>query len=160
MERATRKGKIVKTTSISGFLLLYALSNLKPFRRRSLRFAAEQAALAAWLDLVAQTTRSNYALALQVARLRSLVKGYGDTHERGRIKFDKLCALLPRLGECGDSAALLERLIKVALADEEGQAFDKALANLMPLPSSSSASRTEFRAHSSGASRRDERSWM
>ena len=95
VERATRKGKIVKATSISGFLLLYALSNLKPFRRRSLRFAAEQAALAGWLDLVAQTTRSNYALALQVARLRSLVRGYGDTHERGRVKFDKLCALLP-----------------------------------------------------------------
>ncbi|HEX5846556.1 MAG TPA: indolepyruvate oxidoreductase subunit beta family protein [Rhodoplanes sp.] len=160
VERATRKGKIVKTTAISGFLLLYALSKLKPFRRRSLRFAAEQAALAPWLDLVAQTTRSNYALALQVARLRSLVKGYGDTHERGRVKFEKLCALLPRLGDCGDSAALLESLIKAALADEEGQALDKAVANLMPLPNSSSASRTEFRAHSSGASRPDERSWM
>jgi indolepyruvate ferredoxin oxidoreductase beta subunit len=88
------------------------------------------------------------------------VKGYGDTHERGRVKFEKLCALLPRLGDCGDSAALLESLIKAALADEEGQALDKAVANLMPLPNSSSASRTEFRAHSSGASRLDERSWM
>ena len=29
--------------------------------------------------------------------MRSLVKGYGDTHERGRAKFDKLVALLPRL---------------------------------------------------------------
>ena len=70
------------------------------------------------------------------------MKGYGDTHERGRVKFDKLCAVLPRLGECGDSAALLESLIKAALADEDGQALDKALANLMPLPSSSSAFRT------------------
>ena len=137
VERATRKGKIVKTTSIGGFLLLYALSNLKPFRRRSLRFAAEQAALVAWLDLVAQTTRSNYALALQVACMRSLVKGYGDTHERGRAKFDKLSALLPRLRERGDAAALLENLIKAALADEGGQTLDKALdkANLMPAPS-------------------------
>ena len=97
LERFTRKGKVVKTTSLRGFLLLYALSKLKPFRRRSLRFAEEQAALAAWLDLVAETARSDYALALQVARMRSLVKGYGDTHERGRMKFDKLVALLPRL---------------------------------------------------------------
>ena len=45
LDRATRKGKIIKTTSVGGFLLLYALSQLKPLRRRSLRFAAEQAAL-------------------------------------------------------------------------------------------------------------------
>ena len=63
VDRATRKGKVVKTTSISGFLLLYALSKLKPLRRRSLRFAAEQAALADWLDLVAETARTDYALA-------------------------------------------------------------------------------------------------
>ena len=45
LDRATRKGKVIKTTSVGGFLLLYALSQLKPLRRRSLRFAAEQAAL-------------------------------------------------------------------------------------------------------------------
>ena len=92
LDRLTRKGKVVKTTSVSGFALLYLLSKLRPLRRRSLRFAAEQAALAAWLDLVAETARADYALALQVARMRSLVKGYGDTHERGRAKFDKLAA--------------------------------------------------------------------
>src|SRR4029077_10525919 len=57
LDRATRKGKIIKTTSVGGFLLLYALSRLKPLRRRSLRFAAEQAARADWLDLVAGTAR-------------------------------------------------------------------------------------------------------
>ena len=97
VDRATRKGRIVKTTSIGGFLLLYALSRLKPLRRRSLRFATEQAALAVWLDLVAESARSDYALALQVARMRGLVKGYGETHERGRMKFEKLVELVPRL---------------------------------------------------------------
>src|SRR5262249_12620032 len=38
VDRLTREGKTVKTTSISGFLLLYLLSRLKPLRRRSLRF--------------------------------------------------------------------------------------------------------------------------
>ncbi len=139
VDRLTRKGKVVKTTSVSGFALLYLLSKLKPLRRRSLRFAAEQAALAAWLDLVAETARTDYALALQVARMRSLVKGYGDTHERGRAKFDKLVALLPRLRERSNPAALLEGLIKAALADEGGQALDKAIAELdgMPAPTTS-----------------------
>src|SRR5262249_47888906 len=128
--RLTRKGRIVKTTSLSGFLLLYAVSRLKPLRRRSLRFAAEQDALAAWLDLVAESARAYYALALEVARMRGLVKGYGDTHERGKAKFDKLAAALPRLRERGDPGALLAGLIKAALADEAGEALDRAIADL------------------------------
>jgi indolepyruvate ferredoxin oxidoreductase beta subunit len=141
VDRATRKGKVVKTTSVSGFALLYLLSKLKPWRRRSLRFAAEEAALAAWLDLVADTARTDYALALQVAHMRNLVKGYGDTHERGRAKFDKLVALLPRLRERSDPATLLEGLIKAALADEGSQALDKAIAEIdgMPAPTTSRA---------------------
>ena len=130
LDRATRKGKIIKTTSVGGFLLLYALSRLKPLRRRSLRFAAEQAALADWLDLVAETARGDYALALQVARMRSLVKGYGDTHERGRAKFDRLAALVPRLRGQDNSGTRLEGLIKAALAEEGDDALDKAIAAL------------------------------
>ena len=130
LDRATRKGKVIKTTSVGGFLLLYALSQLKPLRRRSLRFAAEQAALTDWLDLVAETARGDYALALQVARMRSLVKGYGDTHERGRAKFDKLAALVPRLRGQDNSGARLEGLVKAALADEGDEALDKAIADL------------------------------
>ena len=128
VDRLTRKGRIVKTTSIRGFLLLYVLAGLKPLRRRSLRFAAEQTALASWLDLVAETAPADYALAVQVARMRNLVKGYGDTHERGQAKFAKLCALLSRLREKSNSNTLLEGLIKAALADESGEALDKGTA--------------------------------
>jgi indolepyruvate ferredoxin oxidoreductase beta subunit len=103
-------------------------------RRRSLRFAEEQAALGRWLDLVGETAPTDYALALQVARMRGLVKGYGDTHERGRAKFDKLAALLPQLHQRSEGAAVLEGLIKAALADEGGVALDKAIADLMPMP--------------------------
>jgi indolepyruvate ferredoxin oxidoreductase beta subunit len=134
IDRLTRKGKVVKTTSLGGFALLYLLAKLKPLRRRSLRFGAEQAALAAWLDLVAATARTDYALAPQVAHMRNLVKGYGDTHERGRAKFDKLAALLPRLRERPGASTVLEGLIKAALADEGGEALDRAIAGLDTLP--------------------------
>jgi indolepyruvate ferredoxin oxidoreductase, beta subunit len=129
-ERLLRKGKVVKTTSLSGFLLLYALAKLKPLRRRSLRFANEQAALAEWLDRVAEAAAFNYALAVEVARMRSLVKGYGDTLERGRAKFEKLTAALPRLRNRNNAAALLADLIKAALADEQGEMLQKAVAAL------------------------------
>jgi indolepyruvate ferredoxin oxidoreductase, beta subunit len=130
VDRATRKGRIVKTTSIGGFLLLYTLSKLKHLRRRSLRFASEAAALTEWLDLVAATARTDYPLAVQIAHMRGLVKGYGDTRERGQAKFDTLVALVPRLVGRSDSGATLDRLIKAALADEEGLALDKAIAEL------------------------------
>jgi indolepyruvate ferredoxin oxidoreductase beta subunit len=130
VDRATRKGKVVKTTSVGGFLLLYTLAKLKRLRRRSLRFNAEQAALAKWLDLVAATARADYPLAVQVARMRGLVKGYGDTHARGQAKFGTLAALIPRLRGRSDAAATLDALIKAALADEDGQALDKAIAEL------------------------------
>src|SRR5262249_11824979 len=130
VDRATRKGKVVKTTSVGGFLLLYSVAKLKRLRRRSLRFIAEQAVLATWLDVVAATARPDYPLAVQVARMRGLVKGYGDTHARGQAKFDPLAALIPRLVRQGQSAAALEALIKAALANEDGQALDKAIAEL------------------------------
>jgi indolepyruvate ferredoxin oxidoreductase, beta subunit len=130
VERLLRKGKVVKTTSLSGFLLLYALTKLRRLRRRSLRFPHEHEALAAWLDLVAETAPFNYALALEVARMRSLVKGYGETLERGRTKFEKLAAVLPRLRARDNGGAVLGDLIKAALADEDDQALDKALAEL------------------------------
>ncbi|HYZ44999.1 MAG TPA: indolepyruvate oxidoreductase subunit beta family protein [Xanthobacteraceae bacterium] len=130
VDRATRKGKVVKTTSVGGFLLLYTLAKLKRLRRRSLRFIAEQAALAKWVDLLAATARADYPLAVQVARMRGLVKGYGDTHARGRAKFATLAALIPRLREGSDAAGKLDALIKAALADEDGQALDKAIAGL------------------------------
>jgi indolepyruvate ferredoxin oxidoreductase beta subunit len=141
LERLTRKGKIIKTTSLSGFLMLYLLSKLRVLRRRSLRFVEEDAALASWLDLTAQTARADYALALQVARMRNLVKGYGDTHARGRAKFEKLGALVPGLRERGNGAPLLEGLIKAALADENGLALEKAMAALMPASPASPAVR-------------------
>jgi indolepyruvate ferredoxin oxidoreductase, beta subunit len=139
VDRATRKGKVVKTTSVGGFLLLYALAKLKRLRRRSLRFAAEQSALAKWLDLVAATARADYPLAVQVARMRGLVKGYGDTHARGQAKFDKLAALIPRLRGRGDAAATLEALIKSALADEDAKALDKAIVGLDAVEAEGSA---------------------
>src|SRR6266404_5966812 len=130
LDRATRKGRVIKTTSVGGFLLLYALAKLKRLRRRSLRSAAEQAALSHWLNLVAATARTDYPLAVEVARMRNLVKGYGDTREGGQAKFDRLMVLIPRLLGRSDSAATLAALIKDALADEHGQALDKAIADM------------------------------
>ena len=87
---------MVETTSISGFLQLYAVASLKPWRRKSLRYAAEQAHLDGWLKLVEATAAKDYALALELVECRNLVKGYGDTHERGSANYTRIVSMLTR----------------------------------------------------------------
>jgi indolepyruvate ferredoxin oxidoreductase, beta subunit len=130
VDRFARQGRVIKTTSVSGFGLLYLLAMLKPLRRRSLRFACEQDGLDRWLDLVVAIAQTDYPLAVEVARARSLVKGYGETHARGEAKFARLTALVPELRNEGDPAGSLRACLAAALADEAGQALDKAIAGL------------------------------
>jgi indolepyruvate ferredoxin oxidoreductase beta subunit len=143
-DRFTHKGRVVKTTSLGGFGMLYVLAKMKRHRRRSLRFLTEQESLDPWLELVAATARVDYALAVEVARARTLVKGYGDTHARGRAKFDRLLAVLPELQRRPDPSGSAKALIAAALADENSDVLEKAIAALAKAPAIS----TELRAAS------------
>lgn len=129
VENLTRSGRVVETTSIRGFLQLWFVARLKPWRRSSLRWQAEQAHLEAWLAAVAETVARDPALAVEVAELRNLVKGYGDTHARGSASYAAIMAALPRLSG-PDAAAKLARLRRAASADEDGGKLAEALAAL------------------------------
>lgn len=133
VERMTASGKIVKTTSIRGFLMMYAVAALKPLRPRSLRYAGEQAALDEWLAAVRETARTDYALAVEVAEARNLVRGYGDTHARGRERYEALMRVLPRLAGMPGAAATFAGLRKAAQADETGAALTQAIERLPAL---------------------------
>jgi indolepyruvate ferredoxin oxidoreductase beta subunit len=128
VERLTGKGRVVQTSSIGGFLLLYALAGLRRWRRGSLRFAVENARIEAWLQAVHTAARSDPALALEIVRCQRLVKGYSDTHERGVRNFERLMAAAQRLAGRADAATALARLREAALADEHGKALDSAWA--------------------------------
>ena len=130
VDRFTRSGRTVKTTSIRGFLLLYLMAALRPLRRRSLRFARERASIEAWLALVAKTAERDYELALGVAGMRGLIKGYGDTHERGHAKYLAMAECVPNLLNRADGAEQLARLHKAALADEHGDALRAAIREI------------------------------
>lgn len=133
LERFTKSGKVVKTTNLRGFLLLYLVASLKSWRPRSLRFAAEQTAIDQWLGVVRDTARTDAALAAEVAEARNLVRGYGDTHERGRERFDALMAVLPQVTTLPDAAARFAALRKAAQADESGAELTRATAALPKL---------------------------
>ena len=130
IDRMTRKGRVVKTSSLRGFLLLYIVASLKPLRPRSLRYQVEQAHLEDWLAIVLRTAATHHDLAIEVAAARNLVKGYGDTHERGRKCFDALMAMLPVLSQRPEGAAQLAALRKAANADDTGAALDVAIEKM------------------------------
>ena len=130
VERFTRRGQIVQTTSLRGFLLLYMISGFRRLRRRSLRFGQEQQRIAAWLATIPPLARDNFALALEVAEFPRVVKGYGDTHVRGRRSFDALMGALERLRAKPTAAAAMKRLREAALADESGEKFDQILGEV------------------------------
>jgi indolepyruvate ferredoxin oxidoreductase beta subunit len=127
VERMTRKGRVVNTTSLPGFLMLYGLSGLKRWRRGNLRHAAEMQRIDQWLARIEACARTHPLLALEVAQCQRLVKGYSDTHERGLRNFQTLMDALER--SRGTMApATLRELREAALADEHGDKLREALA--------------------------------
>lgn len=128
----TQKGRVVQTSSLGGFLLLYGVASLRRIRPVSLRYQTEQHRIDAWWLQAMDLLPAHADLALEVLRGQQLVKGYGDTHARGWRHFEKLMATLPRLHRLPDAANRLSALRKAALADDSGQALEQALQQLAP----------------------------
>ena len=125
-------GMYVKTTTISGFLLMWLLARLRPLRRMGYRFAQEQALIGRWIDVVRIAAEHDLDLAREVAGCARLVKGYGATHRRGRGNFlrllDEVVAPGLVLDPPSSLAAAVRQVREAALVDPEGKALDEALA--------------------------------
>lgn len=119
-------GRRVATSKLRGFLQLYALSQLRPLRRTSMRFHDEQARIGAWLDAI-KATSQDPALAKEIAACQRLVKGYGDTFERGLRNYQAVMNALPQIKAHETPAGALADLRRAALKDEHGDALQSAL---------------------------------
>ncbi|QOK91793.1 indolepyruvate oxidoreductase subunit beta family protein [Ralstonia pseudosolanacearum] len=117
--RCTRQGRVVKTSTLGGFLLLYTLARWGRWRRTTLRYALENARIEAWLQRVRALAAINPALALEAAQCQRLVKGYGDTHARGLKNYETLMTVVDRHAGTLPPQTLRE-LRDAALADEHG----------------------------------------
>lgn len=127
IEGWTQEGKTIETTSIRGFVMLYVVASLRSWRRTNLRFAHEQQAIEHWLGQVRKTAQKDRALAREIAELRGLIKGYGDTHARGTDNYNRIMARLPDLAGFEASTRMAEWR-KAASADDTGQALNSLLA--------------------------------
>ena len=129
---SSRRGMYIRTTTVSGYLQLRVLAGLRRWRRRTLRFRREQEAISRWLDLVARAASRDAALAREVAECAGLLKGYGDTHQRGLRSYRRIETglILPALAEgaAGNGAAqAVAAARQAALADASGAALARAV---------------------------------
>jgi indolepyruvate ferredoxin oxidoreductase beta subunit len=123
-------GRQIRTGTVTGFLMLHVLGGLKRWRRGTLRYHEENERIEQWLQRIEALVATNYRLAVELARAQRLVKGYGETHERGWKNFTALVAKLDELAPRADGAEVFARLQTAALADEEGEALARELAEI------------------------------
>lgn len=149
--RAGRGGDGIRlsTTSVHGLAALRLLAALRPLRRRSTRFAQEQARIERWLAALLAAlpagpralgaAPADTSMALEIARLPRLLKGYGDTWARGERAFDAIVQALAepplRAGETpAQRAAALAEAHRAALSDPNGRALAQRLGQPAPEP--------------------------
>ena len=107
--RRLNVGLHVRTSSVSGFLLMWTLARLRRLRRGMHRFGEEQGRIETWLGRVGEAYAASPALAVEVAKCANLVKGYGDTHERGVRNFERTMACLAACTAASDPAGVSAR---------------------------------------------------
>ena len=128
--RRLNVGLHVRTSSVTGFLLLWTLARLRWLRRGMYRYREEQERIETWLDGVGEAHAASPALGIEAAKCANLVKGYGETHERGVRSFERTMGCLAECAGTADPAASLRILREAALADPDGGKLDAAIAAL------------------------------
>jgi indolepyruvate ferredoxin oxidoreductase beta subunit len=123
-------GMHVKTSSVTGFALLRLMASLKFWRPRTLRYAEEQSLIERWLAAIRNAQSQHPRLAFEIALTARLIKGYSDTHKRGRENFTRILAHLVEAGSFASPDARADAVFsarEAALADPDGRALDTSL---------------------------------
>jgi indolepyruvate ferredoxin oxidoreductase beta subunit len=136
-ERRPGLAQHVRTTSIMGFLRVWALGRLRVLRPSSLRFQRESALMSRWEEAVLRCATLDAGLAREVVEAAAVVKGYGDVRRRMIGALERLLGeVLPvaiesarAVGEgYGRAARTLGEARRLVLTDEHGiEAVDALL---------------------------------
>jgi indolepyruvate ferredoxin oxidoreductase beta subunit len=130
LDRRINKGRRVKTYSLHWFVALYFVGSMKRLRRMSLRHANEVRHRDEWLNSAIRALASNYDLAVEILRFRRLIKGYSDTHVRGRSKFDKVMQTTQQIAARDDAAEWARLLLASAVKDSSHAALDGTIQTI------------------------------
>ena len=115
--------------TVPGTLLLRLLAATRYLRPFSSRYAEEQRLIDEWIVAVTEGMAQDWQLGFELSRCGRLVKGYGDTHDRGRENLLHILRHLARTkGIAAERAEAIRRAREAALSDEAGSGLDRVLA--------------------------------
>ena len=83
-----------------------------------------------WLELTAEAAKRDAGLGYEVAECARLIKGYGETHRRGRGNFLAIADALienPPTADAAEQAKAIRKAREAALADPEGKTLGTTL---------------------------------
>lgn len=130
IDRWFNHGRRLRSDRVWPFLQLWLLGGLRRWRRGNLRHAEEMAHIEGWLATALGHLPADYDLAVEVIRMRRLIKGYSDTHARGQSKYDRVMQGVALVAGRDDAADWARRLREAALQDEQGDKLDGALKTI------------------------------
>ena len=137
------RGIHVRSNGIAGYWMLRLMARFRHIRRRSYRFAQEQAAIAEWLAAMETALPRAPEFAEALAELPRVLKGYSDTLMRGKAAYARIMAgvVRPALadGQMSGAAPTLRHAIAAALADDSHAKLDEALRSEPAIPNLRSA---------------------
>ena len=126
-------GMKLRSTTVSGYLRLRLLAGLRRWRPRSYGYAQVQREIDPWLSDIQQACDHGLDLALEVTECSRLIKGYGETHDRGRTNFNRIRdkIIVPALSGQIDAKKAVDALASArvaALADPDGNRLSSVLS--------------------------------
>lgn len=132
-------GMTVRTTSVTGFLRLWVVARLRPWRPRTYRFGEEQKRIETWLSRIRHAVGRDPDCALELAACAGLLKGYGDTYRRGSRNFERIVEAVadPALAGAIAPAMAADAIANAraaALADPTGKRLDAVIEAIRPVP--------------------------
>ncbi|MCR9148867.1 MAG: indolepyruvate oxidoreductase subunit beta family protein [Rhodobacteraceae bacterium] len=130
IDRRVSKGRRLRTDRVRPYLQLWLIAGLRRWRRGSLRHEKEMASIETWLAQALHHAARDSALSIEILKARRLIKGYSDTHARGRSKYDRVMSGISLVAGRDDAADWARRLISAAMQDETGIALDGAISTI------------------------------
>ncbi len=115
--------------TVLGTILLRLLAATRYLRPFSSRYAQEQQLIGEWLSAVTAGAAQDWKLGYELSLCGRLIKGYGDTNDRGRENLLHILRHLLRGNRVATELAdAVRRAREAALSDEAGAGLDSVLA--------------------------------
>ena len=126
------KGMKINSLTISGFIILKFLSSFRFIRPFSLRYNEEQKNIDIWINNLILSLNKSISFSEGLADMPQLLKGYGDTWDRGIKKYNKIndALIKNKLNHIEEKdGAVLKEAILISMNDVEIEKLDIFLQN-------------------------------